>query len=50
MSQRWSGEEKADLSRQSEQQEVATAPESPAMSAEATEEHRRKWSVSSVAT
>ena len=42
MSQRWSREKKGDLSRQPEQQEVATAPESPAMSAEATEDHRRK--------
>ena len=50
MIQRWSREKKGDLSRQPEQQEVATAPESPAMSAEATEEHRGKWSVSSVAT
>lgn len=40
MIQRWTREKKGDLSHQPEQQEVATAPESPAMSAEATEEHR----------
>ena len=49
MSKTWSGEQKDGLLCQPEQHEVARPPESPAKSSEATEEYRRKWSISSVA-